>query len=340
MSNFEDPSLTLEDQWRAIILFGRNAASYKFALGRALLQLGKAPDELIRLDELAVPYSAEIARHLQHADKQATSPSSQFLDACRGFNRGDLDRDALTDKTVQLGFNDVIDAFHVVGQSDVPDRFFLDERKESGGIRLTDAFFQLQEREQRVDLPQEIEARWRLVEAAWELNVSRNLVAVDVDHDLHHLVIGNTNRRRAITSCRDALNGYQKGQCFYCYDRISVVAGSARLADVDHFLPHVLKSHGFGDAVDGVWNLVLACRECNRGAGGKGDRVPTTRLLARLNFRNEYLIESHHPLRETLIRQTAGTEERRRQYLQEQYQRARKLLIHDWEPEPRDRPRF
>ena len=55
MSNFEDPSLTLEDQWRAIILFGRNAASYKFALGRALLQLGKAPDELIRLDELAVP---------------------------------------------------------------------------------------------------------------------------------------------------------------------------------------------------------------------------------------------------------------------------------------------
>jgi len=55
-----------------------------------------------------------------------------------------------------------------------------------------------------------------------------------------------------------------------------------------------------GNAIDGVWNLVLSCRRCNRGAGGKSNRVPTLRLLERLSTRNEFLISSHHPLREKI----------------------------------------
>ena len=35
---------SLESYWRAIILFGQNVASYKFALGGALLELGKGPE--------------------------------------------------------------------------------------------------------------------------------------------------------------------------------------------------------------------------------------------------------------------------------------------------------
>ena len=65
-------------------------------------------------------------------------------------------------------------------------------------------------------------------------------------------------RRRAITGSREALNGYQKGRCFYCGRDIE-----AGQADVDHFLPHAMLPFGVAANIDGIWNLVLACANCN-----------------------------------------------------------------------------
>lgn len=101
---------------------------------------------------------------------------------------------------------------------------------------------------------------------------------------------------------------------------------------MDHFFPHVLKQADFGPLIDGVWNLVLACQSCNRGVAGKFDRLPTERLLARLHARNEYLITSHHPLRETLVVQTGGDEVKRRGFLRDMHTRAWRSVIHLWEP--------
>ncbi len=53
-----------------------------------------------------------------------------------------------------------------------------------------------------------------------------------------------------MTSCRDALNGYQKGKCFYCSSEISVQAGHEDLCDVDHFFPHTLGRFLLGDDVN------------------------------------------------------------------------------------------
>jgi hypothetical protein len=44
MTPFTDVQPSLDNYWRAIILFGRNVAAYKFALGKTLLGLeGTAP---------------------------------------------------------------------------------------------------------------------------------------------------------------------------------------------------------------------------------------------------------------------------------------------------------
>ena len=67
------------------------------------------------------------------------------------------------------------------------------------------------------------------------------------------------------------------------------------LADVDHFFPWKLKEYGIANPVDGVWNLVISCKDCNRGRGGKSAKVPSINLLARLKRRNDFLISSHHP---------------------------------------------
>jgi hypothetical protein len=320
-------------------LFGRNVASYKFALGRSLLDLRPQAGQVVSLEELAGPFCEHLCDHLKHAEKQGTFRASRFLDACRKANAGELSQAQLAEQAVRLGFNNVIDAFHVVGQDEVPHRFFVDERKGGGGIRITEAFADLLGGNQNPNLPVEADARWRLVETAWELGVSPALLAVSHDPATEQLFVVDANRRRKpITGARDALSGYQKGHCFYCFDSLSL-AGTEP-PDVDHFFPHSLKNVGLGDRVDGVWNLVLACRRCNRGSNGKSNRVPTIRLLERLEARNEFLIASHHPLSDTLVAQTGSSEAERRSFLNAFHTDARQALIHEWEAREVAKPLF
>jgi hypothetical protein len=75
----------------------------------------------------------------------------------------------------------------------------------------------------------------------------------------------------------------------------------------------------------------LACPKCNRGENGKFAAVPKIEYLERLYTRNSFLINSHHPLRETLINQTGNTELERRSFLQMKYNFAKDLLIQDWQ---------
>lgn len=295
---FLEHNPSLQDYWRGIVLFGRNVASYKLALAKALLELVEKSATAVPLEELAGPYARHLCEHLAQNPKQITSKSSRFLEECAAFNRGELAQDALIKVTVQLGFNNVIDAFHVVNAGPIPVRFFADERR-GGRIVLTDDLLRLRESLQYTNLPHEVEARWRLVETAWSLNLPASLLEVHYDVDGGSLFVDHSRRRIGLTQCRNALNGYQRGRCFYCGAEI-LVSGSAA-TDVDHFFPRALVARFPQINWDGVWNLVLACWECNRGTAGKHARVPELRFLERLEERTSYFIESHHPLRETLI---------------------------------------
>jgi hypothetical protein len=323
--------LTLEDYWRGIILRGKNSASYKFALAQSLLELKPQSGQLIQLGDIAPTFAKHLTQHLKGSDKQGAAKSSKFLNICRDYNAGKITDNELVDATIRHGFVNVIDAFHVVGKSDIPKRFYEDERKANNGIRITDEFSELLEREQASNLPFEVESRWRLVETAWELNISNSLIAIDYDLESGSLFAAvDRQRRKAVTSSRDALNGYQKGRCFYCNCDIHLDDEVHENPDVDHFFPHTLKQYGFV-GIDGIWNLVLSCQSCNRGSGGKFDSIPKEHLLKKLHTRNEFLITSHHPLRETLILQTGKNEQARKSYLNDYYNNAHKTIIHTWE---------
>ena len=350
--NFVDVEPTLENYWRAIILFGKNTASYKFALAKSLIDVSlERKSDLITLDDLALPYALHLAEHLKHSPKQSTAKTSQFIQACQDFNEGKIDEDRLIQITKKEGFKYVLDAFHVVNTKAVTERFydvvneefFIDERKFNKGIRLTDNLFKLfyVYDNSAKDLNQETESRWNLVEKAWELNINKNLIAVEFDQETKQLFTQDSKYRRTnITTSRGALNGYQKSRCFYCFKEISISSADDLLADVDHFFPHLLKPDVANAGccrpvnVDGVWNLVLSCAECNRGESGKFAQVPTIELLERLHTRNEYLIGSHHPLRETLIMQTGTTERDRKYFLDKSYRFSKERLIHNWQPKP------
>jgi hypothetical protein len=92
MNDFIAKTPTLDASWRAVVLFGRNVASYKFALAKTLLDLADRDDDRVGLDELAAPFAKHLCEHLAWVDKQTTSSSSKFLDACRAFNRSEPSR--------------------------------------------------------------------------------------------------------------------------------------------------------------------------------------------------------------------------------------------------------
>lgn len=321
---------SIENYWRGIILFGRNVASYKFALASALYEIKNEGSDVILLEDLAIPFSEALCRHIRIAPKQITLPNSKFLTACSQFNNGEMNREKLTEITVRLGFNNVIDAFHNINQSKIDKLFFIDERKKNNGIRITDNFYKLIESEQYGSFYAETEARWKLVEQAWEMGISKNLINIEYDNDGGIFFRRGNDRRVDISSCRDSLNGYQKGRCFYCYAKISLQPGNDSYADVDHFIPR--KTINLIPNIDGVWNLVLSCQGCNRGTKGKFARLPTLNLLNRLRDRNDYLINSHLPLRETLIRQTGNTSRDRQDFLNTAWNNAFQILFHLWEP--------
>lgn len=140
MAEFLRHTPRLSSYWRAIILFGSNSATYKFALARALLDVVQEGQGGVPLSALAVPYSRHLLRHLEIEDRQGTAPSSSFLDACRAFNGDQISETELIETTVRLGFNNVLDAFHVVSGEEVAPSFF-DFSDNGTHLVLTDDLF-------------------------------------------------------------------------------------------------------------------------------------------------------------------------------------------------------
>jgi 5-methylcytosine-specific restriction endonuclease McrA len=314
-----DPSL--ESQWRSLILFGKNVATYKFAFARSLLDLVDDEKTIITLEELSNPFSKHIISHLKNHDKQGSSPSSSFLDACRKNIRGEISEQELLKITTEKGFVNVIDAFQNLAGGQIERPFYVkDYSRGSKKIIVTDELLSLKGATQFSNFDLEVDARWSLVETAWSIGISPNLLEVHHNENDDTLFIETDLLKRIdITSSRDALNGYQKGRCFYCSNDISIVSGTDDICHIDHFLPHLHKQLHLPSNINGVWNLVLSCSTCN-GAGEKGAKTPHIRFLSRLNKRNEYYISSKHPLSETIKNQTGYATEDRIKFLNKHYQ--------------------
>ena len=136
ITEFQEEHPSLESYWRSIILFGRNVASYKFALAEALTELVSSGKSSVTLNELAEPYSKHLCERLKTASRQATSNSSKFIQSCREYNAGKITYDQLIATTVKLGFNNVIDAFHHVNGGILPVKFY--EKDYSGSFKRID----------------------------------------------------------------------------------------------------------------------------------------------------------------------------------------------------------
>lgn len=338
-NNFTDVHPTLDNYWRAIILFGQNTACYKFALAQSLLEFASEKSTQISFNDLGERYAAHICNHLQTLNIQGVNPSNSFLAACSKFNDGEIDKDRLIETTKTTGFRYVFDAFHNVKGAKLPVKFYsVDKNRKQ--LVLSDDLLELSSLGQFPSLAEEVDSRWSLVEAGWRMKINNRILRINYDSEQRSFYENDSLKRTNVTSARSALNGYQKGHCFYCFNTVDIRSGSQHLAEVDHFIPHMLKGYLPDANLDGVWNLVLACKNCNRGHRGKFEKVPKLHLLERLHQRNSFLINSHHPLRETLIAQTGNVDADRTSFLRDTYHTACSNIIHTWEPEQVSSPLF
>jgi 5-methylcytosine-specific restriction endonuclease McrA len=315
--------------WRSILLFGSNTASYKFALGGALLEVATAGSESIRVQDLAVPFAKRICDHLKIEDRQAINPSSSFLAACRQYNSGEIDLDTLVSSTISKGFRYVFDAFHQVAGEDVPQRFFILEG--SGGNRVIHPTEQLLgiNRSTSAVLEGEVEARWRLVETAWSIGVSAQLLDVQMNGATEELIVSrDLDTRKSIGNAKWAFSGYQDGKCFYCSVELDTIDLVMTQTHVDHVIPHSLGKFMTTD-VDHVWNLVNACADCNL---SKSNNMPEYAVVERVYKRNEYYIHSNHPLKDAIIRATGKTAAERVRTVRRAFDDAGKLMPTSWNP--------
>ena len=54
---------------------GSNVASYKFALAKSLIDLGSNTNDLIKLEDLSIPYFTHVCEHLKNKPKQIIKKS-------------------------------------------------------------------------------------------------------------------------------------------------------------------------------------------------------------------------------------------------------------------------
>ena len=342
MNNYLENDNTLESNFRSIYLFGRNVATYKFAFAKTLLELGESNKSFVSLEELSPIFAKYMLEHIGDGKRQITSQTSKFISALDLFHQNQITWEQLLGVTEKVGFNNVIDAFHNIPNGELDKRFY--EKSIQGktlGITLTDSIYLLNESSQKENIFSEIEGRWNLVENAWTERNPKLEVQFDTALEQFFFIKPMTpqqfmlsHERINLTSARKPLNGYQKGKCFYCYRPISIESNQLNTCDIDHFVPLSTQFNSTHDLdLNGVWNLVLCCQDCNRGeTNGKFARLPEDHLLQRLYKRNEYLIESNHPLKETIIMRTGKNPQQRANFLNTMYGFAKSISRAKWQP--------
>ncbi len=297
-NNSEDALLAL----RTIVLFGNNVSTYKFALTNALLNRNSSSE--VKFSELRDDFVKELYFHYSKCPDQWVAGRNSLTEA---FDQYKLDSD--WEKLINVAerniYNNVFDAFHNVGGSTIQEKDILFEKdSKSKKLILTDKLNAILENHALKEIMKaENQSRWNVVEEAWKNKLSPNLLEY-LDGDF--ISVSKENERVNLRSAVTILFPYQKGKCFYCNKQMSVDASKEQdhFPDVDHFLPHsfATRIELLGANINGVWNLVISCKECNRGSNGKFNAPAEKSFFEKLLKRNLFFTEEHrHSLKNSVL---------------------------------------
>ncbi len=293
--------------FRTLILFGRNTATYKFAFCNALMQLN--PRNEVKYDDLRDGFVQELVNHYKNNTNQFKLGTTKLTEAMDNFlltSKSQTDWNNLYNIAERSIYNNVFDAFQNVGRGTINKDYLLFEHdRQNKKLILTDNTNSiLESNDMKKIITLENQSRWEIVEEAWKAGLSPNVLEYNDDDEVFYSVLNY--ERVGLRSAVDVLLPYQKGNCFYCNKELDREASSQddNFPDVDHFLPFALMNRMLPNAINpnGVWNLVIACKECNRGVNGKFDEPPHKQFYHQLKRRNLYFTEEHkHSLKNSIL---------------------------------------
>ncbi|MBH8599326.1 HNH endonuclease [Thermoactinomyces sp. CICC 10523] len=305
-------NLKKEDFWRAIILYGLNQATYKIALGHSLMRFSQQGKTKVTMSELAEDFFEMYLKRVEKEKPQSfnekrRSVMERIIDL---YKLGKINRSTAVEQVEKNAFRNVISSFHTVYNQAVPVQFY---QRDKDGLILTDHLFEVFSSQNHSILKEELDARWDLLEAAFEMRRNNSQLV----NDIRRMYLVNGYKRTDITKNRPVLNGYQNNVCFYCGE---VMNGDD--VHVDHVIPRQLIHH------DEVWNLVMSHGFCNE---QKSDSLPSAIYIEKLIKRNEHFVESNHPIKEKLVAQLGNTPKKRRDYVLKVYNDAKIVLGYTWD---------
>jgi 5-methylcytosine-specific restriction endonuclease McrA len=300
IQSFLDTEASALNTFRTLVLFGKNTATYKFALCDALLK-HDAKSELYYHD-LRDDFVNELVRHYKDNPNQFVRGDTLLTKAMSGYlssSQDSPDFDELMKVAEKNIYNNVFEAFQNVGNGTIDDKYKLFEHDEKNRkLILTDNInLVLSNDNLKSQIIKENQSRWNVVEEAWRSGLSPNLLEYNEKDSTFFSVSGVV--RVGLRAAIDVLIPYQKGLCFYCSRTLNRFTNPQEdsFPEVDHFLPFSRLQEQ--DNPNGVWNLVVACKNCNR---GKSDSPPDKCYFEKLKDRNVLYLEEHkHSLRNSVL---------------------------------------
>jgi hypothetical protein len=290
--------------FRTLLLFGKNSATYKFAFCDALLK--QHAKSHISYQDLLSDFVLALYQHYKVTPNQfqkGTNKLTQCMDEYQVSGEASSNWERLLKTAEGIIFNHVFDAFQNVGGGTIDKKFQLFEHhKKDKKLILTDNTLQVLESSKLIEtIIRENQSRWGIVESAWRGGLSPNLM--EFNKESNEFISVKDNNRVNLRSAVPVLSPYQKSKCFYCNREVDETLGSEEDAfpDVDHFFAFSSLKEGRITGLikdnqinpNGVWNLVIACKSCNRGAGGKFDQKADNVYFDKLLKRNLHFMEEH-----------------------------------------------
>lgn len=267
------------DYWKAITLFGLNAATYKPALAKTILKSASEGLTSIAWEDLADRFLKEYELRLSDSlMPQQNRPGriSKLEKTISKLKISSISRTDAVSLVAAEGFEDVVPRFHTIGRDKKFAENYFYEFDYGKSLHLKDSILQLATSEFD-ELISEVDARWSLLEGAFE--IAHSQINLTLANDIRETYLESGYERKPLTNNIPFLSGYQGNVCFYCGEELTDI-------DVDHVLPRQIVTH------DEIWNLVLAHRHCNQ---LKSDNVVGPHFIEKLIRRNENIMGSNHP---------------------------------------------
>ena len=297
-------------KFKGVVLYGKNQATYKMALGDLLIRYATCNFEKVEMSKVALDFRTFYEPHV--LPQEGKLPTRQLKQSFKtsSIEKAILQHDAgkiNDEQSIQfimdnclLASSVVLPRFNTIQTKKISEPFYTFDKN---FLYLNDNIRNIFASDENMWLLTEIRARFaNLQEVFSRAGFATNMTW---DEQKEHVMNGST--RTNVSKFKDSLSPYQDDKCFLCE-----ISYAGEVTEVDHLIPRDMCMN------DDLWNLEVAHKFCNQ---QKDHDMPDKRYIEKIIARNESVCQSEHPLRQKIQDEIGKTPQERWSYVKNEYQK-------------------